>query len=89
MGIRKIREWVKDIIMPKSEEVLLNHLFITEAINVFISIIFILTVVGLLFSSELLWVLKFGTLTLISLIFLSTSTIVQYLIIIEFNTRKK
>jgi hypothetical protein len=56
--------------------------------NIVISVVFIITLAMTVFSSDILQMVKLGMLALISLIFLSTSNLLQYLLVIEFNTRK-
>lgn len=75
------------LIIPKDRVSLMNWLYWMEIANILISIVFIITLVMGMFSSDILQIVKLGMLALVSLIFLSISNILQYLLVIEFNTR--
>jgi hypothetical protein len=75
------------LIIPKDRVSLMNWLYWMEIANILISIVFIITLVMGLFSSDILQMVKLGMLALVSLIFLSISNILEYLLVIEFNTR--
>ena len=81
------RELIIKYVIPKDKASLMNWLYWMEIGNIMISIIFIITLVMAIFSSDILGMVKLGMLALVSLIFLSTSNMLQYLLVIEFNTR--
>jgi hypothetical protein len=81
------KEMILKLIIPKDRVSLMNWLYWMEIANILISIVFIITLVMGMFSSDILQIVKLGMLALVSLIFLSISNILQYLLVIEFNTR--
>jgi hypothetical protein len=81
------KEMILKLIIPKDRASLMNWLYWMEIANILISIVFIITLVMGMFSSDILQIVKLGMLALVSLIFLSISNILQYLLVIEFNTR--
>ncbi len=76
-------------VLPKDRATLTKWLAWIELGNAALSVICLLLLVALLLARDLEWILKWGALSLIMMLFLSTSTLVQYLLAIEFNGRKK
>jgi len=76
-------------VLPKDRATLVRWLAWIELGNVVLSVILLLSIVALLLARELEWILKWSALSVILLVFLSTATIAQYLLAIEFNGRKK
>ncbi|MEW6329016.1 MAG: hypothetical protein AB1468_02760 [Candidatus Micrarchaeota archaeon] len=86
MGLNEILVgWV----LPKDKATLVRWLAWIELWNIALSVILLASLVALLFARELEWILKWGALSLLLVIFLSTATVAQYLLAIEFNGRKK
>jgi hypothetical protein len=81
------KELVTKFIIPEDRASLMNWLYWMEIGNIAISIVFIATLVMAILSPDFLQMVKLGMLALVSLIFLSTSNVLQYLLVIEFNTR--
>jgi hypothetical protein len=76
-------------ILPKDEKTLHRWLVIIELFNILLSFFVLLLLVLTLVSWDSVWVFKFGVLLLVFVIGLSTLNIMQYLLAVEFNTRKK
>lgn len=83
--MESILKWI----LPKDEKTLHRWLVAVELFNVLLSFFVLVLLVLTLLSWELLWVVKFGILLIVFIIGLSTLNIIQYLLAIEFNTRRK
>jgi predicted lysophospholipase L1 biosynthesis ABC-type transport system permease subunit len=83
------REFMLKWILPRDEETLHNWLVIIESFNVVLSLFVLALLVLTLIASELIWSIKFGVVLVMFVIGLSTLNVMQYLLAIEFNTRKK
>gem|GEM_PF-3350055 len=83
-----LKEFIMRFIIPKGRSSLMNWLYLMEIGNILISVVFIATLVMTVLSDDFMQMVKLGMIALVSLIFLSTSNILQYLLVIEFNTRE-
>lgn len=83
-----IREFILSWILPRNEKTLHDWLIIIELFNVLLSFFVLLFLVLTLLAQELLQALKFGILLLMFIMGLSTLNLMQYLLTIEFSTRK-
>ena len=84
-----LNEFLVGWVLPKDKVTLHRWLAWLELGNIVLSLILLASLVVLLTAREFEWILKWGVLSLVLLVFLSTSTLVQYLLAIEFNGRKK
>ena len=84
-----LNEFLVGWVLPKDRATLVRWLAWIELGNIVLSVICLLSLVALLLARDLEWILKWGALSLIMMVFLSTATVVQYLLAIEFNGRKK
>jgi hypothetical protein len=84
-----LREFVLKWILPSDEASLTTWLVIIELFNIVLSIFMLALVVLTLVADELLWSIKFGVVLIMCAIGLSTLNIMQYLLAIEFNTRRR
>jgi hypothetical protein len=82
------KEFVLGWILPKDEETLRTWLFVIELFNVVLSIFTLILVLLTLTATDFVWVMKFGIMLIVMIIGLSTLNLMQYLLQIEFNTRK-
>jgi hypothetical protein len=82
------KEFVLGWILPRDEETLRTWLFVIELFNVLLSLFSLLLVVLTLITTDLLWAVKFGVMLIVMIIGLSTLNLMQYLLQIEFNSRK-
>ncbi len=82
------KEFTLSWVLPKDEGTLKNWLFIIELFNIVLSLFTLLLVVLTLTATDILWAMKFGVMLVFSVIGLSTLNLMQYLLQIEFNTRK-
>jgi len=83
-----VKEFVLKWILPADEETLRSWLYIIELFNILISLFMLLLLVLMIYANDLLWTIKFGVLLLMFVIGLSTLNLMQYLLQIEFNTRR-
>lgn len=83
------KEFVLGWILPKDEETLRTWLFVIELFSIVLSLFSLLLVVLTLTTADFLWAIKFGVMLLVMIVGLSTLNIMQYLLQIEFNTRKR
>ena len=85
-----LREFALSLVIAKDKRTLENWLFWLEVAGVVGSVVFLALLTFMLLEyAEWLWVVKFGFLAVIALMWLSSATILQYLLLIEWNTRKK
>jgi|SRR5271157_378687 len=82
------KEFVLSWVIPKDEETLRNWLFIIELFNIVMSVFSLILVVLTLTATDLLWTIKFSIMLVVFIVGLSTLNLMQYLLQIEFNTRK-
>ena len=86
MGFRNfILKWI----LPKNEGTLRAWLVAIELFNFILSFFVLVFLVLTLVARELLWTVKFGIMLLMCVTGLSTLNVMQYLLAIEFNTRKR
>jgi hypothetical protein len=83
------KEFILSWVIPKDEETLRTWLFVIELFDVVLSLFILILAVLTLVTTDLLWVLKFGIILIFFVIGLSTLNLMQYLLQIEFNTRKR
>lgn len=82
------KEFVLSWVLPKDEETLRTWLFIIELFNILLSFFTLVLIVLTLVTRNFLWLIKFGVMLIFFIIGLSTLNLMQYLLQIEFNTRK-
>ncbi|MEM3030414.1 MAG: hypothetical protein QXH27_01650 [Candidatus Micrarchaeia archaeon] len=87
--MRWLRNLLLRLVLPKSEEELKNWLAWMEAGCIVGGVFFLIYFTAFLLAGELLWAFKLGLLALVLLVFISTLNLLQYLLPIEFNSRKK
>jgi len=83
------RDFVLRWILPKDEETLQLWLTAIELFNIILSFFVLVFLVLTLLAREVLWTLKFGVVLLMCAVGLSTLSVMQYLLALEFNTRKR
>ena len=82
-------DFVLGWILPKDEETLRAWLAAIELFNFVLSFFVLVFLVLTLVAREPLWTVKFGIMLLMCVAGLSTLNVMQYLLAIEFNTRKR
>ncbi|MEM3555776.1 MAG: hypothetical protein QXF56_03615 [Candidatus Micrarchaeia archaeon] len=82
-------EFILKWILPKDERTLHRWLVAIELFNVLLSFFVLVLLVLTLIAWDPIWAFKFGVLLLVFVIGLSTLNVMQYLLAVEFNTRKK
>ncbi|NYZ79167.1 hypothetical protein H0N99_03380 [Candidatus Micrarchaeota archaeon] len=82
------KDFILSWVIPKDEETLRTWLFIIELFNIILSFFTLVLMVLTLITRNFLWTVKFGVMLTVFIIGLSTLNLMQYLLQIEFNTRK-
>jgi len=83
------RNFVLGWILPRDGRTLRTWLVAIELFNIVLSFFMLVFLVLTLVARELLWTVKFGIMLLMCVTGLSTLNVMQYLLAIEFNTRKR
>lgn len=83
------KDFILSWVLPSDEGTLRTWLVIIELFNIVLSLFILFLVALTLIAAELLWTVKFGIMLIMCIIGLSTLNLMQYLLAIEFNTRKR
>ncbi len=84
-----MREFILSYIIPKDRRTLEKWLVWLELVSIAGGILLIALILLMAFQYDVATVLKLGVLALLDFIGLSTITLLQALLLIEWNTRKK
>ncbi|MFH1470903.1 MAG: hypothetical protein ABIF01_04095 [Candidatus Micrarchaeota archaeon] len=83
------RDFILRWVLPKDEKTLWNLIALMEITKLILAAVFIYTLATSLSQTDLVKLLRCIMFTAIAFIFIFFLSVIQYLMAIEFNTRKK